>query len=489
MKSRTLRIAQTLFLLLVLLVAMDADARGRGGGGRRGGGFQGARNSGISRQGPASWGSVRHSQPSRSRSGSMNRQSRTQSGTFSRETQRGGTHEGTRDRDGNTTTREGTYTGPGGETIDYSTSRTRTEDGISRSGSFETSTGATGGGSAEVKLGNDGFESAERSRHIETADGETGTREISSERDGDWVVREGEIKTSTGIDAESAGAIKKTDDGFIARGAIEGDDYAAVGTIVKDGDDFYVRGAATDGDEVTWGRAHCDGGKCYGGRVTADIDSYYYYPYYYYPYYYAYYACPAGTSTVITGYYGTPVYSCSHTVIIHTTFMTQSSSQSSGVEVAVTSSPVVMYELSKDVVVYSTSYEPQGVYSVKKDGRYFWPPGLAEDSPEAGEWIEQAAEIEQPSANASVIIYTIGDRSVYLTNESPVTGIHFERSGALFVWIPGVRDPSAEERDAIATAITAHGEGGSSALEAEVRKLQDERSPPPSAAGADSAAR
>jgi hypothetical protein len=201
----------------------------------------------------------------------MNRQSRNQGGTFSRETQRGGTLEGSRDRDGNTTTREGTYTGPEGETIDYSTSRTRTEDGISRTGSFETSTGASGGGSAEVKLGQDGFESAERSRHIETADGETGTREISSERDGDWVVREGEIETSTGIDAESAGAIKKTDDGFIARGAIEGDDYAAVGTIVKDGDDFYVRGAATDGDEVTWGRAHCDGGD----RVRiVQINSY-----------------------------------------------------------------------------------------------------------------------------------------------------------------------------------------------------------------------
>jgi hypothetical protein len=86
-----------------------------------------------------------------------------------------------------------------------------------------------------------------------------------------------------------------------------------------------------------------------------------------------------------------------------------------------------------------------------------------------------------------VITYTIGDDLVYLTNEPPVLGIHAEQADLLFVWIPGVREPSATEKDAIATAISAHGGGGGSSLEAEVRKLQDTRSPPPSAADAGNA--
>ena len=98
--------------------------------------------------------------------------------------------------------------------------------------------------------------------------------------------------------------------------------------------------------------------------------------------------------------------------------------------------------------------------------------------------IARAAGTEIFTANATVITYTIGVHFVYLTNEPPVPGIYAEQTDLLFVWIPGVREPSAIERNAIATAISAHDGGGASALKAEVRKLQHERSPPPSAAEA-----
>jgi hypothetical protein len=87
--------------------------------------------------------------------------------------------------------------------------------------------------------------------------------------------------------------------------------------------------------------------------------------------------------------------------------------------------------------------------------------------------IARAAGTEISTANATVITYTIGVHFVYRTNEPPVPGIYAEQTDLLFVWIPGVREPSAIERNAIA-----------SALKAEVRKLQHERSPPPSAAEA-----
>jgi hypothetical protein len=190
---------------------------------------------------------------------------------------------------------------------------------------------------------------------------------------------------------------------------------------------------------------------------------------------------------IYTGYWGTPVYACHQTMIVTTTFLTSSSRGDLPIEVAATSSPVVMYEIATDLVVYATSYEPRGVYSKKINDRYFWPPGLAKSSPEAKGWVSRAAEMSKPSSNATVITYTIGEKLVYLTNERPVFGIHAERSDALFVWIPGVREPSSEEKDAIATAVSAHSEGGGKALDLEVRKLEEDRSPPQSIAAGGSA--
>ena len=340
-----------------------------------------------------------------------------------------------------------------------------------------------------MRTENGRVESIERSRHVETAAGETGSREMSSRRDGNAIVREGSIRTSTGIDADTAGVIRRTDDGFVARGVVSGERYAGAGTIVRSDGRTYVRGVATDGDRITAGRIHCNGNHCHGARVVADVNSYYYYPYYYYPYYYAYYACPAYGTTVVVGYYGTPVYSCSQVVVVSTTVVLSSADSNylagsgSGSEVSVqaTSVPVVMYEVDPGTVVYATTYEPDDVYSTEDDGRYFWLPGAKKNTKDAKKSIEAAIEAEKPTANATVITYQMGDRLVYLTNEPPVEGTYSTHSEELFAWIAGVAEPSSKDRDAIAGALTAHGEGGSAALEREVRKLQESREPPPSA--------
>jgi hypothetical protein len=87
--------------------------------------------------------------------------------------------------------------------------------------------------------------------------------------------------------------------------------------------------------------------------------------------------------------------------------------------------------------------------------------------------------MEQPTANSTVITYTVAKRTVYLTNEQPARGIFSEPADQLFAWIPGVEDPSEEERKLIASVIDAHQSGGKDALDREVRKLERGREPPP----------
>jgi hypothetical protein len=350
-------------------------------------------------------------------------------------------------------------------------------------------------------------QSTDRSRYAEGASGETINREIESERDGDHIDRSSEIKSSTGIDAETWGQFQKTDDGFIARGGIYGNEGAARGSIVRDGDDTYIRGAATDGDGVTWGRAHCNGSHCYGGRVTADVYSYYRYPYYYYPYYYGWYSCPYGNVTTWHSHYGTPIYSCSNVVVISTTISmgvsessysvaadTQSfaSAKSGGAsasatapkarEAKVSSAPVLMYEIDADVVAYATTYEPTAVYSVKKGEFYYWVPGPEEASDAVDKWSASAADMKQPTANSTVITYTVDEQIVYLTNERPAPGFYAKPSAELFVWIPGVQDPTDSEKAMIEEVIKAQAAGGRAALDREARKLEEGHEAPPASA-------
>jgi len=120
--------------------------------------------------------------------------------------------------------------------------------------------------------------------------------------------------------------------------------------------------------------------------------------------------------------------------------------------------------------------------------RYFWVPGPSDVSPEAKEWVVAAGAMPQPTANATVITYSAGGRIVYLTNERPVPGFYSETADQLFVWIPGVKEPTDEERDLIKTVIAAHQSGGKKALGREVRKLEANREPPPPVEGSETSA-
>jgi hypothetical protein len=498
--------ASALAGLFVFGLATDVDARGRGGGG---GGFRGG---GISRGGPARGGSIRHE-----RSGGGYRSYDRGRGDYGSRDRGGsgagdwGASDGRQRRggfeSGESVERDGSFETRRGETVDYSGSVTRTEDGFEREGSWSSTSGASGGGSGSVTTGDGEVQSSDRSRHATGAGGETVQREIHSERHDDHVDREGSIRSSTGIDADSKGTIKKTDDGFVARGAVAGENGVAGGTVVRKGDHTLARGGATDGKRATWGRVHCTGSRCYGGRVTANIRTYYRDPYYYYPYYYGWYSCPYGGITTWYSRYGTPIYGCANVVVVHTTISLGSSdadyvpstdgnwfadsgskgggsraattSRTGPKESAVSSAPVLMYEINDEVVSYATSYEPVGVYSVQHEDQFYWLPGPAKESKEASQWSASASDMKQPTANSTVITYAVGERIVYLTNERPIPGFYSESADELFVWIPGVQEPSDEERAIIREVVAAHRAGGKDALDREVRKLQQGREAPP----------
>jgi hypothetical protein len=476
----------TFVLAFVILIGSGGElaARGGGGMGRMGGG-------GISRGGMARNGSLGgYQRPAPSARTTGRRASQDRTSTSERSTSQGSRSGESRSNDGSFETRRG-------ETVDWESEVTRGENGLQRETSWESTSGASGQGSSKVRIEDGRVQSVDRSRHVESATGETLDRQVSSSRDGDWIVREGSVRTSTGVDADTASAIRKTDDGYVARGAVSGKNGAAAGTIVRNGDDVYARGGRIEGDDVTWGRVHCNDGNCQGGRVTADIDDYYLEPYYYYPYYYGWYSCPPGGVQTWSGAYGTPVYGCSHVTVIETTialgpapsdsssYLTEGSGSRdengrlSASEARVTSAPVLMYEIDPSVVVYSTDYEPEGVYSVKRGERHFWVPGAKKGARDIDNWTKLASSMPAPTANASMITYGIGSQVVYFTSERPAPGFYSAPSNNMFVWIPGVREPRDGDLAVIDRAIEAHRAGGQNALDREARKLELNRDPPP----------
>jgi hypothetical protein len=327
-------------------------------------------------------------------------------------------------------------------------------------------------------------------------------------------------QTRTDSNAEWRGRVRKTDDGYVARGVVVGDKGAAAGRVVRDGDSTSVRGVRTDGKNATFGRANCNGSSCYGGRVNVNVNRYYRSPYYYYPYYYGWYSCPYGSAQTWYGSSGAPIYGCSNVTVVHATISlgsdgsnttttttsragttTTTTSTTGGSddplepryladgggttgspwpsEAVVSSAPVLMYEVNSQVVAYATTYTPTGVYFEKVGGRNFWLPGPSERSANAKEWLDQAGKMEQPTANATVITYQVGERLVYMTNEHPAPGYFAEQTDQLFAWIPGVRKPSTADRALLEKVIAAQKEGGKEALDREVRKLEKGRDAPP----------
>ena len=86
--------------------------------------------------------------------------------------------------------------------------------------------------------------------------------------------------------------------------------------------------------------------------------------------------------------------------------------------------------------------------------------------------------MENPTANATVITYTIGGDAVYLTDQAPLRDIYTQTAGNLYAWIPGVSDPTGPQRDTIATAVSAHQQAGAKALASEAQKYAPGNPPP-----------
>jgi hypothetical protein len=264
------RVVKLLALACTLLLASEGalEARGGRGGGRMGGG-------GYSRS---------QSSPRPAERRAPSDRSATRGYGDSRESARArdtGASRGELERDGSRSN-ERSFETRRGETVDWESEVTRGEDGPQRETSWASTSGASGSGSSTARV-QGGQVQVDRSRHAESGSGETIDREWSAHREDDWIVREGSVKTNTGVDADTASAIRRTEDGYVVRGAAFGRRGDAAGTIVKKGDELYARGARVEGDDVTFGRVHCQGDRCTGGRVTADLDDDYDYPYYYYP--------------------------------------------------------------------------------------------------------------------------------------------------------------------------------------------------------------
>jgi hypothetical protein len=387
-------------------------------------------------------------------------------------TRRGGTVDTDKTTDGDTTTRDTTWTGEDGQSADHTGSVTKDDGSYDYSGS---SSGGRGSSDATVNgTYSDGkADSAHTSVTGTDAAGETGTHDGNWNRDGDTVTYHGDSSTSTGRDSAAAGAVTRTDDGFVARGAAVGDRGVAAGTVVKDGDQVYGRSVTTNGESVNRNATDCNGGDCNRVTTTTEAAPYgaavpYFVPYSSYP-------CPSGVDMVPSAS-GDIVYSCAVTPVVTTTIpLTAAVATANGAaappaSAQVTSSAVVMYQVSPDTVVYATSYAPQGLYAQEVNGRYYWVPGVAAASAEVTDAINAAENMEQPTANATVITYAIGSDLIYLTGQPPARGIYAQSGSSLYAWVPGVTQPTEIQRDAVGTSLTVHGQQGARALADAVRR-------------------
>lgn len=311
-----------------------------------------------------------------------------------------------------------------------------------------------------------------RDTTVEGEDDQTVTHDGAWERGGDGAEYRGDTTTSTGRDSDAAAEGVKTDDGFAARGAAIGDRGAAAGEVVKSGDQLEGRSVATDGDTVTRNAVDCDHGDCARTSLTTQPAAAPYGPAA--PYFVPYnsYPCPGGWD-MVPSVSGDIVYNCGQTPIVTTTLPLTTDVAAAGVSPAgsasLTTSSVVLYQVTPDAAVYATSYAPQGVYCKDVAGRCYWIPGVAAASPDVASLLDDAAGMAQPTANATVITYNVGGNLVYFTGQSPFGNVYRMPVDGLQAWMPGVLQPTDAQRAAIATSATLHRQQGARALAAAAR--------------------
>lgn len=255
-----------------------------------------------------------------------------------------------------------------------------------------------------------------------------------------------------------------------ARDAAVDDRGAAGAAAVRDGDAAAVNGARPIGEQAIPNLADCEHGDCARTTLTTlpaavgVAPGANFIPYNSYP-------CPGGAE-MMPSVSGDIVYRCAVTPVVTATVPLTGSIDGAAAPATaqVTSSPVIAYDMSSGVVVYSTSYAPTGVFSSQANGRYYWIPGAATGTPEVEDNIEAATEMAQPSANATVVTYTVNGERTYLTSQPPIAGIYNQPADRLYAWMPGVKDPTQAERDIVGSVVAAHRDNGARALHDEVSR-------------------
>jgi len=278
-----------LILISVGLVSQDAFAQRRGGSRR---------------------GSVRYATPN---------------GSYSRNTQRGGRVDYSKNTSGNTRSESATLTGRGGESVSGSRNVSRDGDTLTVDKQAQSSGGGSRESSKEIEFDDGRVDSVERESKTTGRYGESAERSGSAEREGYRSFEfEGEAKTSTGREADVEGVAAR---GAYGRGGVVADvdtKYYGDRTVAAARGPYgaAVRGPYYGAAVRTLPAGYR--GVTYYGRSYYYYGSYYYRPYawrgatYYWvmapPYGVVYTTVPAGAVVITVG--AATYYYASHTCYV-----------------------------------------------------------------------------------------------------------------------------------------------------------------------------
>ena len=207
--------------------------------------------------------------------------------------------------------------------------------------------------------------------------------------------------------------------------------------------------------------------------------------FYHYPERYAYYACDDDLTRVYSGVGGLRVYSCDSTPVATAAVVATAAAvahsavtiEPESAQVGIRSSPVVLYLMPPDGIVYETSYPPKAHYSHRAGERFFWVPGVRLPTLDSSRYALAAAEGATPAGNATVISYRSGETVVFLSSEPPYRDTYSVPHDGLFAWLPGVVAPTGRQHETIDQALSLHRLKGAQAIESAVREQRFEKSP------------
>jgi hypothetical protein len=106
------------------------------------------------------------------------------------------------------------------------------------------------------------------------------------------------------------------------------------------------------------------------------------------------------------------------------------------------------------VPVYATTHAPPGVYAEQVKQRAYWLPGVAQPTDDEREALGRAAKAA-PTRGTTVVFAEVGATPVVLTDVAPAGGVYATRAGSRHAWIAGVREPDAAQRKALAAVAGA----------------------------------